>query len=151
MFFLLYTPITIANEKNNVFDFPYILENYTLTEDFLLKVEQIEKDCKNLPPEKPATSHKSYENSLEGFIALISDQPKLMALLRKNNITPKDFALGNLAIQAAVTELLNESFPGDLKREGFSFPKKNSVFLSNLEFGKKHLYRMLVILKESCK
>ncbi|UNE54232.1 hypothetical protein [Bartonella machadoae] len=61
-------------------------------------------------------------------MALISDQPKLMALLRKNNITPRDFALGNLAIQATVTELLNESSPRDFKREGFSSPEKNSVF-----------------------
>ncbi|UTO28395.1 hypothetical protein [Bartonella harrusi] len=101
-------------------------------------MEKIEKDCKNLPPEKPTTSHKSYENNLKGFIALISDQPKLMALLRKNNITARDFALGNLAIQATVTELLNESSPEDLKRGNFFLLlKKKSVFLSNLQFGKK--------------
>ncbi|WP_455466074.1 hypothetical protein [Bartonella sp. B39] len=157
--FVIHTQLTIANEKeiNKKFEFPHVIANYTLTEDLLLKMERITKEeCKNLSQESKASNTEKasdieieYDNNIEGFIASISNKPKLMNILRKNNITPKDFAIGILAFQATLKMLL---VPLDvLKEEGFSFDEKNTVVLDNLEFGKKHMYRMLVILKRRCK
>ncbi|VEJ44592.1 hypothetical protein [Bartonella vinsonii] len=152
--FVLYTQMTMAKKTDNQFDFPYVIANYTLTEDFLLKMEQIEKDCKKLPPESEISNKsydKNYDNRLEEIIASISHKPKLMTLLRKNNITARDFAIGNLAIQTTLIMLLNKPSPENFKREGLSSLEKNPVFLSNLEFGKKYLYRIISVLKESCR
>lgn len=151
---MFYTQMTMAKETDNQFDFPYVIANYTLTEDFLLKMEQIEKDCKNLPPESETSNKnhdKNYDSRLEKIIASISHKSKLMAVLRKNNITPRDFVIGNLAIQTTLIMLLNKPSSEDFKREGLSSLEKNPVFLSNLEFGKKHLYRIMSVSKESCR
>ncbi|WP_409361304.1 hypothetical protein ACRPOS_008540 [Bartonella heixiaziensis] len=157
--FVIHTQLTIAKEKktDNQFEFPHVIANYTLTEDFLLKMEQINKeDCENSPSEsKISNTEKAsdikieQDDSLEGFVASISNQPKLMNILRKNNITPKDFAIGTLAFQTTLTMLL---VPLEiLKKEGISFDEKNTVVSDNLEFGKKHMYRIFVILKGRCK
>ncbi|EJF97197.1 hypothetical protein ME9_00283 [Bartonella taylorii 8TBB] len=154
--FVIYAQLTIAKEKNNKFNFQHVIANYTLTEDFLLKMEQINKEeCENSPSEsKISNTEKAsdieieHDDSVEGFAASISNQPKLMNILRKNNITPKDFAIGTRALQATLTIL---TFPELLKKEGLSFDEKNTVVSDNLEFAKKHMYRMLVILKRRCK
>ncbi|USP01086.1 hypothetical protein LBE40_07380 [Bartonella taylorii] len=119
-------------------------------------MEQINKEeCENSPSEsKISNTEKAsdieieHDDSVEGFAASISNQPKLMNILRKNNITPKDFAIGTRALQATLTIL---TFPELLKKEGLSFDEKNTVVSDNLEFAKKHMYRMLVILKRRCK
>ncbi|EJF89574.1 hypothetical protein ME1_00344 [Bartonella vinsonii subsp. arupensis OK-94-513] len=149
--FGLYTQITMAKETDNQFDFPYVIANYTLTEDFLFKMEKIEKECKNTPPEPETSETKYYGGSIEKQITTISNRPKLMKILRKNNITPKEFVIGSMALQTTLIMLFNKPSPEDFKREGLSSLEKNSIFLSNLEFGKKHLYRMISVLKETCR
>ncbi|WP_342027918.1 hypothetical protein [Bartonella doshiae] len=144
-------------ETANKFNFPHVIANYILTEDLLLKMEQINKEkCENSPPEsKVSNTEKAsdieieHDDSIKGLVASISNQPKLMNILRKNNITPKDFSIATLALQATLTML---SVPLEiLKKEGISFDEKSTVVSDNLEFGKKHMYRMLVILKRRCK
>ncbi|WP_375670785.1 hypothetical protein [Bartonella sp. SD1336NMGDW] len=157
--FVIHTQLTMAEEKKTDyrFEFPYIIANYTLTEDLLLKMEQINKEeCENSPSESKVSDTEKepdieieHDNSIEGFVASISNQPKLMNILRKNNITPKDFAIGTIALQATLTMLLA---PLELlKKEGISFDEKNTVVSNNLEFGKKYTYRILAILKSRCK
>ncbi|WP_375625527.1 hypothetical protein [Bartonella sp. MU37NMGALS] len=102
-------------ETDNQFDFPYFIENYPLTEDFLLKMEQIVKEYENLPPE-------------------------LINILKNNNITPKDFHLGCNAIVITLGTLA----------WNLEFDKKNGVFLSNLEFGKKHMDRISIVTRKIC-
>ncbi|WP_208433670.1 hypothetical protein [Bartonella taylorii] len=154
--FVIHTQLAMTKEKDNKFNFPQIIANYILTEDFLLKMERIKKEeCENSPSEsKISNTEKAsdieieHDDSVEGFAASISNQPKLMNILRKNNITPKDFAIGTRALQATLTIL---TFPELLEKEGLSFDEKNTVVSDNLEFAKKHMYRMLVILKRRCK
>ncbi|WP_375628051.1 hypothetical protein [Bartonella sp. TT67HLJMS] len=157
--FVIYTQLTMAKEKetDKQFEFPHIIANYTLTEDLLLKMEQINKEvCESSPSESKVSDTEKesdieieHDHSIEGFVASISNQPKLMNILRKNNITPKDFAIGTLALQATLTTVLA---PLELlKEDGISFDEKNTVVSNNLEFGKKYMYRILAILKSRCK
>ncbi|WP_375683432.1 hypothetical protein [Bartonella sp. AP3QHHD] len=72
-----------------------LIANYPLTEDFLLKLEKIEKECKNLLPETKnnlITYDSSIHSSIENYTTYISSKPKLVNILKENNITPKDFA-----------------------------------------------------------
>ncbi|EJF79227.1 Uncharacterised protein [Candidatus Bartonella washoeensis] len=147
--FVIHTQPIMAKETDNQFDFPYIIANYSLTEDFLLKIEEIGKKCDEnlLSTSKPYNTE--YDDSIEGQIASISARPKLMGLLRKKNLTAKDYIIGIMTLQATLI-ILNEDIE-NLKKEGIFFDEKNTVVSDNLEFGKKHTYRILKILRSSCK
>ncbi|WP_208435494.1 hypothetical protein [Bartonella phoceensis] len=144
--FVICTKGIIAKETEHQFEFPYIVANYSLTENFLLKMEKITKECENLPPELKATN-TIYNHSIEGIIDFISHKPKLMYILRKNDITPKEFAIGSLALRATLIILTRDI---SFEKEGISFDEKNAVVLDNLEFGKKHMYRIFSVLGKSC-
>ncbi len=137
--FVIHTKLTMAKEIDNQFNFQHFIENYTLTEDFLLKMEQIGKEYENLLPELK-TSNTPYNSSIKEFTAYIFDQPKLMSILKNNNITPKDFAVGCNMFEGILMAL----------SWGFEFDEKKTVFLSNLEFGKKHMYRILAVESKIC-
>ncbi|MET3559497.1 hypothetical protein ABID39_000167 [Bartonella japonica] len=150
LFLFLFSFITYAQEKkqepDNTSLILHLIANYPLTEDLLLKLEKIERECKNLPPELEETDTKSDHiadgDSIENYIAYISSKPKLMSILKENNITPKDFVIAHLTLQATLNVLTTD--------EENSIYEKNIVPLSNLEFAKKHMYRMIKILKGSC-
>ncbi|WP_273787550.1 hypothetical protein [Bartonella grahamii] len=84
-------------ETDKKSDFLYSIRTYTLTEDFLLKMEQIGKEYENLLPELKA-SNIPCNNTIKEFTAYISNQPKLMNILRKYNLSPKDYVIGLMAL-----------------------------------------------------
>ncbi|WP_375679503.1 hypothetical protein [Bartonella sp. AP7XZML] len=120
-----------------------LIANYPLTEDFLLKLEKIEKECKNLLPEKNnlITYDSSIHSSIENYTTYISSKPKLVNILKENNITPKDFVVSHLALQATLYVLTDE--------ENSTY-EKNSLPARNIEFSKEHMYRIIKILKDNC-
>ncbi len=138
--FVIHTQLTMAEEKetDKKSDFLYSIRTYTLTEDFLLKMEQIGKEYENLLPELKA-SNIPCNNTIKEFTAYISDQPKLMNILKNNNITPRDFFLGCNALAGTLMSLI-----------WGEFDEKSTVFLSNLEFGKKHMYRVYTVVEKTC-
>ncbi|WP_375619183.1 MULTISPECIES: hypothetical protein [unclassified Bartonella] len=78
-----------------------IVANYPLTEDFLSKREQLKREIEDLLPE-PGASNTRNDNSIEGLTASISAILKLMDLLRKHNLSPKDQVIGLIALQATL-------------------------------------------------
>ncbi|WP_273719671.1 MULTISPECIES: hypothetical protein [unclassified Bartonella] len=122
-----------------------LVANYPLTEDFLLKLEKIGKECKNLSSESEISDAKNdiitHDDNIEGYIAYISHKTKLMSLLKENNLTAKEFVVGLLALQATLNVLTDEEI---------SLHKQNILPSSNIEFAKKHMYRIIKILKSSC-
>ncbi|WP_273788770.1 hypothetical protein [Bartonella sp. ML70XJBT] len=80
-----------------------LVANYPLTEDFLLKLEKIGKECQNLSPEPETSKIKNdpttHNECIEGYIAYIFRKPQLVNFLRKNNLTLKYFVVGHLALQ----------------------------------------------------
>ncbi|EJF83415.1 hypothetical protein MCU_01100 [Bartonella elizabethae Re6043vi] len=148
-FLLLFPFISYAQEKKQETDNPPLISpliaNYPLTEDLLLKLEKIENECKNLPPEPETKNTKSDfttdNDHIEGYVAYISSKRELVNILRENNFTPKDFVVVLLALQATLNVLTNE---------------ENSIYnpkiipSSNIEFAKKHMYRIIKILKGNC-
>ncbi|WP_254492647.1 hypothetical protein [Bartonella sp. B1099] len=122
-----------------------LVANYPLTEDLLLKLEKIEKECENLLPELKKENTKSGfttdNDHLEEYITYISSKQELVNILRKNNLTPRDFTISKLALQATLIVLTNEE----------TFPhEQNIIPSSNIEFAKEHMYRMIKILKGNC-
>ncbi|WP_409362180.1 hypothetical protein ACRPOS_008545 [Bartonella heixiaziensis] len=142
--FLTYVQITMANGTDNQFVFspisnPNIVANYPLTEDLLSKIEHLKKEIEDLPPE-PEASNTGNDNSIEGLIASISARPKLMDLLRKHNLSPKDYVIGLIALQATLAAIIA------FEDKEILFNEKNTISLDNLNFGQKYIDRIRAIL-----
>ncbi|EJF79228.1 Uncharacterised protein [Candidatus Bartonella washoeensis] len=142
--FIAYVQITMAEGTDNQFVLslssnPNIVANYPLTEDLLSKIEQLKKEIEDLPPE-PETSNTGNDNSIEGLIASISARPKLTELLRKNNLSPKDYVIGVMALQATLAAII------DIEDKKILFNEKNTISLDNLKFGQKYIDRIRAIL-----
>ncbi|WP_455479404.1 hypothetical protein V4B17_06895 [Bartonella sp. B23] len=146
--FVIHTQLIVAKEKetDKQFEFPHIIANYTLTEDLLFKMEQITKEeCENLSHESE-TSNISFSSSIEEFVSSVSNQPKLMSILKGNNITPRDFAVGYNALEATLLIILHTN----PEEENTFFDEKNTIALDNLKFGKKHMYRIWTVVGKIC-
>ncbi|WP_375614339.1 MULTISPECIES: hypothetical protein [unclassified Bartonella] len=148
-FFFIFPFASYAQEKKQEIDelsfiSPFIA-NYPLTEDLLLKLEKIKIECKNLYSKPEQTNKKSdlntYNDNIEKYAAYISNNPKLVNILKENNITPKDFVVAHLALQATLYVLTNE--------ENSTY-EKNFLPSNNIEFAKEHMYRIIKILKDNC-
>ncbi|MBX4336003.1 hypothetical protein [Bartonella raoultii] len=149
-FFLLFPFTSYAQEirekeTNNHFFISPLVASYSLTEDFLLKLEKIGKECENSSPTPETTDIKNNviidDTNIEEYIIYISNKPKFVNILRENSLTPKEFVIGLLALQTTLVILTNEN-P--------SLKKQNIISSSNLEFGKKHMYRIIKVLRQSC-
>ncbi|WP_375703193.1 hypothetical protein [Bartonella sp. AD13SXNS] len=148
-FFFIFPFVSYAQETKQETDKPSftspLIANYLLTEDLLLKLEKIEKECKNLSQNLKKTHTKRYSttdsDSIENDIAYISNKQGLVNILRENNLTPKDFIIALRALQASLIVLTNE--------ENSTY-EKNAISSSNIEFSKNHMYRMIKILKGNC-
>ncbi|WP_375629111.1 MULTISPECIES: hypothetical protein [unclassified Bartonella] len=148
-FFFIFPFVAYAQEKKQEIDdpsfIPPFIANYSLTEDLLLKLEKIKIECKNLSSEPEQTNTKSdlstYNDNIEKYAAYISNNPKLVNILKENNITPKEFVIAHLALQATLYVLTDE--------ENSTY-EKNFLPSSNIEFAKEHMYRIIKILKDNC-
>lgn len=144
-FLFLFSFASYAQKTNNDPLTSPLVVNYPLTEDFLLKLEKIAKECQNLPPEPETTKTENdsttHDDNIEGYISYISGKAKLMNLLKENNLTPKDFVVGHLALQATLNALTDEEN---------SLRKQDIISSSNLEFAKEHMYRIIKILRNLC-
>ncbi|WP_375641259.1 MULTISPECIES: hypothetical protein [unclassified Bartonella] len=148
-FFFIFPFASYAQENKQEIDdpsfIPPFIANYPLTEDLLLKMEKIKAECKKLPSEPEQTNTKSdlstYDDNIEKYAAYISNNPKLVNILKENNLTPKDFVVAHLALQATLYVLTDEEK---------STYEKNVLPSSNIEFAKEHMYRIIKILKDNC-
>ncbi|WP_244427277.1 hypothetical protein [Bartonella rattimassiliensis] len=129
--------VSYAQEKKQETDraslISLLTKNYLLTENFLLKLEKIERECKNLLTEienDSFTYDSSIFSSIENYTTYISSKPKFMNILKENNLTPKDFAAGTLTLEG-ILMLLVFTYEKEYSSE------KNIIFLKNLEFVKK--------------
>ncbi|WP_375674984.1 hypothetical protein [Bartonella sp. CL100XZDX] len=145
--FVIHIQLTRAEEKetDNSSLISPLIANYPLTEDLFLKLEKIEKECENLLPETKndlITYDSSIHSNIENYTTYISSKPKLMNIFKKNNIKPEDFAAGNLVLKE-ISALLIFAPEKEYSTE------KNTIFLNNLEFVKKHFYKATILL-DSC-
>ncbi|WP_375611337.1 MULTISPECIES: hypothetical protein [unclassified Bartonella] len=148
-FFFIFPFVSYAQEKKQEIDdpsfIPPFIANYPLTEDILLKLEKIKAECRNLSSEPEQTNTKSdlstYDDNIEKYASYIFNNPKLVNILKENNITPKDFVVAHLALQATLYVLTDE--------ENSTY-EKNSLPARNIEFAKEHMYRIIKILKDNC-
>ncbi|ABM44800.1 hypothetical protein BARBAKC583_0015 [Bartonella bacilliformis KC583] len=142
--FATYAQETIKNEPDGHFiltptNNPKIVANYPLTENFLEKMEKAKQKIINLPPELQ-TSHTENDHSIEGLIAFVSSRPHLKEILDNNGLTPKDYVIGFIALQATLIAVTA------LEDTDAFFDETTTVFQDNLKFGQKHINRIRAFL-----
>ncbi|WP_455476102.1 hypothetical protein [Bartonella sp. B17] len=144
IFLITHVQVAMAMKTNNnstvlLIKDQNIVENYPLTEDFLSKIERVIKEIEALPPELN-TPNIENDNSIEGLTAFVSSLPQLSNILKKNNLTPKDYVIGTMALKETLTAIIK------LEDEEIFSDKRSTVSLNNLKFGKKHIDRIRAIL-----
>ncbi|EJF76493.1 hypothetical protein [Bartonella birtlesii] len=111
-FFLCFIYSRNREKIGNYSSLSPFIANYPLTEDFLFKFEEISKECKNLFPKLKETNNKNdsitHDDNVEEYIVYISRKPKLVNILKENNIIPRDFVIGLLIFQTTLNVLTNE-------------------------------------------
>lgn len=147
-FLFLFPFASYAQEKtDNDSLISSFIANYPLTEDLLLKLEKIARECKSLSPESktansknnPITYDSSIYSSIENYTAYISKKTRLIHILEKNDLTAKDFAVSTL-ILLEISMLLTFAPEKEHSLE------KNIISTNNFEFSKKHFYRIYTLL-----
>ncbi|WP_019219264.1 hypothetical protein [Bartonella florencae] len=144
-FFALYAQET-KKETDNHPPLSALVANYPLTKDFLLKLEKIENECKNLLPKikYDLTAYDSIVRSnIENYTSYISRKPEFMNILKENDLTAKDFAAGTLTLEIILMMLL-------MVPEEAHYDKEVIISQNNIEFVKKYLYKAMTLLG-SCK
>ncbi|GAA5104340.1 hypothetical protein GCM10023261_02520 [Bartonella jaculi] len=125
------------------------IDNYPVTEDLLLKMEKIGKefDENSIKVSGEFSIAVTHDTSSEIYASYLSNQPKIMAILKNNNITPKDFATGCRALEGLLMTL-SQIIEGSEENE-IALGKKD-IISKNIEFGKKHMYRIISISGKIC-
>ncbi|GAA5104344.1 hypothetical protein [Bartonella jaculi] len=144
--------VTIAEEEEEEiaekekFSFLHIA-NYSLTEDFLLKMEKVQKELDENALKVSTRYLAAYYGMMQSYTTYLSNQPKVMAILKNNNITPKDFVAGCKVLEHLLMMLFQVT---EGSEEDKLSPSERDIVLKNVEFGKKHMYRITSISRKVC-
>lgn len=122
-----------VNNPKEVAEFP-------LTEEFLSKVEAIQKAIVNLTPEAEGEKTGN-DNSIEGLTASIEARPNLTVLITMNDLKPRDYVIGTMALKAALAAASSAS------DENSIIDETNTVTPQNIEFGKKYADRIRALFE----
>ena len=120
---------------------PKIVATYPLNEDFLAKMEAIQKDMSDASITL-SEADTGNDSSIEGLTATLSKNAKIMDILKKNALEPKDYVVGYLALQAALAAA------SSLEDQDAIFDDSTTVSKENLEFGKQFTDRIRKVLEQ---
>lgn len=135
------------NDKQNEFYLsptgnPKIVAEYPLNEEFLQKMENIQKELADASITL-SEAETGNDGSIDGLVATLSKNQKVMAILTKNSLAPKDYIVGYLALQAALAAA------SSLDDQDAIFDDSTTVSKENLEFGKHYADRIRLLLEQS--
>lgn len=121
---------------------PKIVAEYPLNEEFLGKMEIIQKEMSDASITL-TEAETGNDGSIDGLVTTISKNKKVMHILEKNTLEPKDYVVGYLALQAALAAA------SSLDDEDVIFDDSTTVSKENLEFGRRYADRIRKLLVQS--
>lgn len=135
------------NDKQNKFYLsptgnPKIVAEYPLKEEFLTKMENVQKEMSDASI-RLSEAETGNDGSIEGLVSTLSKDQRVMAILNKNSLQPKDYVVGYLALQASLAAA------SSLDDEDAIFDDSTTVSKENLEFGKQYADRIRKLLEPS--
>lgn len=135
------------NNKQNEFYLspagnPKIVAEYPLKEEFLTKMENIQKEMSDASI-RLSEAETGNDGSIDGLVKTLSNDQRVMAILNKNAVEPKDYVVGYLALQASLAAA------SSLDDEDAIFDESTTVSKENLEFGKQYADRIRKLLEQS--
>ena len=120
---------------------PKIVAEYPLNEEFLVKMENVQKELSDASI-KLSQSETGNDASVDGLVKTISKNERIMNILKKNTLEPKDYVLGYLALQASLAAA------SSLDDQDALFDDSATVSKENLEFGKQFADRIRKLLDQ---
>ena len=120
---------------------PKIVAEYPLNEEFLVKMENVQKELSDASI-KLSESETGNDASVDGLVKTISKNERIMNILKKNTLEPKDYVLGYLALQASLAAA------SSLDDQDALFDDSATVSKENLEFGKQFADRIRKLLDQ---
>lgn len=135
------------NNKQNEFYLspagnPKIVAEYSLKEEFLTKMENIQKEMSDASI-RLSEAETGNDGSIDGLVKTLSNDQRVMTILNKNAVEPKDYVVGYLALQASLAAA------SSLDDEDAIFDESTTVSKENLEFGKQYADRIRKLLEQS--
>lgn len=135
------------NNKQNEFYLspagnPKIVAEYPLKEEFLTKMENIQKEMSDASI-RLSEAETGNDGSIDGLVKTLSNDQRVMTILNKNAVEPKDYVVGYLALQASLAAA------SSLDDEDAIFDESTTVSKENLEFGKQYADRIRKLLEQS--
>lgn len=121
---------------------PKIVAEYPLTEEFLGKMENIQKEMSEASITL-SEAETGNDGSIDGLVTTISKNHRVMTILQKNALEPKDYIVGYLALQASLAAA------SSLDDKDAIFDDSTTVSKENLEFGKQYADRIRKLLEQS--
>lgn len=121
---------------------PKIVAEYPLKEEFLTKMENIQKEMSDASI-RLSEAETGNDGSIDGLVKTISKNQKVMAILKKNGVEPKDYVVGYMALQASLAAA------SSLDDQDAIFDDSTTVSKENLEFGKQYTVRLRKLLDPS--
>ena len=120
---------------------PKVVAEYPLNEEFLVKMENVQKELSDTSI-KLSQSETGNDASVDGLVKTISKNERIMNILKKNTLEPKDYVLGYLALQASLAAA------SSLDDQDALFDDSATVSKENLEFGKQFADRIRKLLDQ---
>lgn len=135
------------NDKQNEFYLsptgnPKIVAEYPLKEEFLSKMENVQKEMADASI-RLSEAETGNDGSIDGLVKTLSKDQRVMAILNKNALEPKDYVVGYLALQASLAAA------SSLDDQDAIFDDSTTVSKENLEFGKQYADRIRKLLEQS--
>jgi len=87
-------------------------------------------------------SETGNDGSIDGLVKTISKDERVMNILKKNELEPKDYVVGYLALQASLAAA------SSLEDQDAIFDDSTTVSKENLEFGKQFADRIRKVLEQ---
>ncbi|WP_245256472.1 hypothetical protein [Bartonella tamiae] len=119
---------------------PAMIANYPLNEAFLTKMEIVQREMTNQSVYL-TVQETGNDVSINGLISAIEKNEKISTILKNNGLSPNDYIVGYMALQAALAAA------SSAEDKDAIFDETTTVSPQNLEFGKKNTDRIRQLLE----
>ena len=120
---------------------PAEINNFKLSEDLLVRIEKIHNALEKMQFSPTAEEGQVAEPSMDSMIASLETRPQVMALIKAENLTAREYLLGYFAMMSALAA-------ADADEEEMLIDEVEDINPEHLEFGKKYGDRIRDLIGE---
>lgn len=120
---------------------PAEINNFKLTEDLLGRMETIHAELERMQLSPTAEEGLDAQPSMDSMVESIESRPQVVALMKAQNISPRDYLLAYFAMMSALAA-------ADAEEEDQLVDEVKYINPEHVEFGKKYGDRIRELIGE---